>query len=102
MTNNEEIVAIANQLAKKGVKPTVALIKTKLTNSVPLPTIIQVLKTWQFDPDHETKSASKEEMLETKASQDKSVEAQIQDAIAPLMLEIQELKAQIQKLIERS
>lgn len=102
MTNNEEIVAIANQLASKGVKPTVALIKTKLTTPAPLPTIIQVLKSWQYDPDHKASSTSEGQSPEETTQQEKSVEAQIQLAIAPLVQEIQELKAQIQKLIERS
>lgn len=50
MTINDEIVVLANQIANQGKKPTVALIKSKLTNKVPLPTIISTLKTWQHDP----------------------------------------------------
>jgi len=50
MTNTEQIHIIANRLANQGKKPTVALIKAKLTNPVPLPVVISTLKTWQHDP----------------------------------------------------
>jgi len=52
MTINDEIIVLANQIANKGKKPTVALIKAKLAKSVPLPTIISTLKVWQHDPNH--------------------------------------------------
>jgi hypothetical protein len=50
MTIFDEILISANQLANEGTKPTVALIKGKLSQRVPLPTIIQTLKSWQHDP----------------------------------------------------
>ena len=51
MTITDEIIIIANQLANQGKKPTVALIKTKLTKAVPLPTIITTLKGWSHEPE---------------------------------------------------
>jgi hypothetical protein len=51
MTIIDEISICANQLANAGNKPTVALIKAKLTQRVPLVTIISTLKNWQHQPD---------------------------------------------------
>ncbi len=51
MTIIDEISICANQLANAGKKPTVALVKAKLKQAVPLPTLISTLKTWQHEPD---------------------------------------------------
>jgi len=59
MTNVEKIIIIANQLANNGKKPTVALIKSKLTHAIPLPQIIGALKNWQHDPENCTLSEPK-------------------------------------------
>ncbi|MBU2893962.1 hypothetical protein KO495_11605 [Colwellia sp. D2M02] len=50
MTIFDEILMFANQLANDGKKPTVALVKAKLSQPVPLPTLIKTLKSWQHDP----------------------------------------------------
>jgi hypothetical protein len=44
MTIIDEISICANQLANAGKKPTVALVKAKLRQAVPLPTLISTLK----------------------------------------------------------
>jgi hypothetical protein len=49
MTIIDEILIAANKIANEGKKPTVALVKAKLSTPTPLPTIISVLKTWQHD-----------------------------------------------------
>jgi len=51
MTIKDEIITIANQLANQGKKPSVALIKNKLSQSAPLPVIISTLKTWVHNPE---------------------------------------------------
>ncbi len=51
MTITEEISICANQLANEGKKPTVALVKAKLSKRAPLATIITTLKNWQHQPD---------------------------------------------------
>ena len=51
MTVTNEILICANKLANAGIKPTVALIKAKLKQQVPLPTIITTLKAWQHQPE---------------------------------------------------
>ncbi len=51
MTIIDEILISANQLANAGKKPTVALVKAKLSQRVPLATLITTLKNWQHQPD---------------------------------------------------
>jgi len=51
MTIIDEILICANQLANAGKKPTVALVKAKLSQRAPLATIITALKSWQHQPD---------------------------------------------------
>ena len=51
MTIIDEILTCANQLANAGTKPTVALVKAKLTQRAPLATVINTLKNWQHQPD---------------------------------------------------
>jgi hypothetical protein len=51
MTIFDEILITANRLANEGKRPTVALVKAKLTQQVSLPTIIKTLKNWQHDAD---------------------------------------------------
>lgn len=47
----EDVIRIAQQLNKAGQKPTVALVKAKLSPGYPLPKIIAALKNWQSHPD---------------------------------------------------
>ena len=51
MTIIDEILICANQLANAGKKPTVALVKAKLSQPVPLATLITTLKNWQHQPE---------------------------------------------------
>ncbi|MEI6894798.1 MAG: hypothetical protein V5789_09225 [Colwellia sp.] len=51
MTVIDEILICANQLANAGNKPTVALVKAKLSQRAPLATVITTLKSWQHQPD---------------------------------------------------
>ncbi len=51
MTVIDEILICANQLANAGKKPTVALIKAKLTQRAPLAMVITTLKNWQHQPE---------------------------------------------------
>ncbi len=104
MTINDEIFAIANQLANQGSKPSVALIKTKLTERVPLPKIISALKLWQHDPSF-IEVTKKEKKIENKTSEQKvglELSEQIKEAVEPLKQEIKELKVMIQQLIKQS
>ncbi len=109
MTINDEILVIANQLANKGQKPTVALIKTRLSQPVPLPKIISVLKSWQHQPEftqvkkseeHSSPSLKKTEIEITQAIE-QAVNQAVKQAITPLKTEISELKALIRQLIDQ-
>ena len=51
MTITDEILICANQLANAGTKPTVALIKARLSQRPPLATLITTLKNWQHQPE---------------------------------------------------
>ena len=51
MTIIDEILICANQIANAGTKPTVALVKAKLSQRPPLATLITTLKNWQHQPD---------------------------------------------------
>ncbi|PKI16919.1 hypothetical protein [Colwellia sp. 12G3] len=51
MTIIDEILICANQLANAGTKPTVALVKAKLSQRATLAMLITTLKSWQHQPD---------------------------------------------------
>lgn len=102
MTINDEILAIANQLANQGKKPTVALIKTKIAKQVPLPQIISVLKTWQHDPEFIEITSSNELIANKITSRDNEISTLINQEIQPLKDEIQALKLLIKQLIDKN
>lgn len=101
MTINDEILAIANQIANQGRKPTVALVKSKLKQAVPLPTIISVLKTWEHDPNYIPSKLTQAEQRETEETTNPELSIIVENAIAPLRAEIAELKGLIQSLIDK-
>jgi hypothetical protein len=106
MTINDEILILANQIANLGHKPTVALIKTKLTIKAPLPIIISALKSWQHDPTFITLSKVQEsdtKKEENSASLNRSTfENELSNELAAMKKEIAELKGLVKKLISQS
>lgn len=105
MTINDEISIIANQIANKGNKPTVALIKAKLKTRVPLPVIISVLKTWQHEPSFislptEQKSMASNEK-KTSSADLTSLEDLLHHELSDMKEEIRELKALVQGVINQ-
>jgi len=101
MTINDEILAIANQLANQGKKPSVALIKTRLTQQVPLPSIISVLKTWQHDPEFVQVNKQPIANLSAEKENNEELSLLVKQAIEPLKQEIIELKQLIQNLLKK-
>lgn len=100
MTITDEITIIANQLANQGKQPTVALIKTKLTKAVPLPTIITTLKAWTHHPEltilnkSEPNSILPERKTITLDQEvEKAIDLAVERAIQPLKIEIAQLKS---------
>jgi hypothetical protein len=102
MTINDEILAIANQLANQGKKPSVALIKTKVSQPTPLPQIISVLKTWQHDPSFTKVNMSKTIDIPEKNDKRDELTLIIDQAIQPLKDEIKTLKRLVEKLIAKN
>ncbi|HHP5404200.1 TPA: hypothetical protein ACSCX2_000913 [Aeromonas veronii] len=45
-----EIIRIANELAAKGLTPTTAMIKARLTQPVPMAELLKVLSQWKLQP----------------------------------------------------
>lgn len=97
MTIKDEIIAIANQLANQGKKPTVALIKNKLSGPTSLPTVISTLKSWQHEPERtaipqciQAPASSSDDMTLTKS--------QVMELITPMQAEIKQLKALVIQL----
>lgn len=99
MTKNEEILAIANEIANKGNKPSVALIKTKLSSPTPLPMIIATLKTWQHQPEktRDNLESAPKKVAKTVPNKDLEylIDKAITNAIDPLIKEIASLKKEI-------
>jgi K+-transporting ATPase c subunit len=103
MTHSEQISAIANQLANQGKKPTVALVKAKLTSAVPLPAIIASLKSWQHDPDKIALTQIPSDAVTPPVSGlDPATQALISQALtlalAPIHQELADIKKQLKQL----
>jgi hypothetical protein len=101
MTIFDEISIIANQLANKGKRPSVALVKAQLTQPVPLPQIISTLKGWQHDPSFINATHSTQVSESKKASTIKNEEIiqMIAEALQPVQQELAEVKALLAQLI---
>ncbi|WP_448567502.1 hypothetical protein [Thalassotalea ganghwensis] len=95
MTISEEILCIANQLANQGKKPTVALIKPKLSQPVPLPSIVSALKTWTHQPERTAISPLNKLANISASNNNNDMTQDINDAIERAL---QPLKAQITAL----
>ena len=100
MTINDEILALANQIANDGKKPTVALIKAKLTKRVPLPAIISTLRNWQHQPDFITLPKN-DEQVELASNEPTSSVDSLKLELKQLKLEIAELKQVVNKLVKQ-
>jgi hypothetical protein len=104
MTITDEIIAIANALAEQGKKPSVALIKPRLSSPVALPIIINTLKSWQYQPNVNVKHQQPippKGVDEVQAITLAELNQAIARAIMPLTHEIHELKQQIVQLSQQ-
>ena len=100
MTISDEISIIANKLANDGKVPSVALIKSQLNQSAPLPKIIAVLKRWQHDPKFIQHQQVSTKALTITKPNNEEINLLIAKALKPLQQEITELKQQVRKLLE--
>lgn len=105
MTTTDEILILANQLANKGIKPTVAAIKAKLKNSVTLPELISTLKSWQHDPSFvnlpQENQTTNDKPENKKTFKEGSFEHELHNELAIMKSEILELKTLIKELINQ-
>ncbi len=96
----QHIIAAADQLAHEGKKPTVALVKSRLSQPASMRDIIEVLKVWRFNPDAAVaadKVNPSTAQTETK-SQPPSTEQLIAAAVTPLRQEIAALRTELDAL----
>jgi len=108
MTITEEILSIANKLADQGKKPSVALIKTRLSQTVPLPKLISILKSWQHQPNYKPSgnSITAENSQNTKDSDiiqlsKMELNTLIEHALAPIKKELADIKQLVKKSLKQ-
>ncbi|MDP7592650.1 MAG: hypothetical protein QF552_08135 [Litorilituus sp.] len=99
MTIHDEILTIANQIANMGKKPTVALIKTKLTKCVPLPLLISTLKTWQYDPEFTALPEGKTKTSTVLSEENAPIHHELSEELKEMKQEIIELKRLVTELL---
>ncbi len=94
----EEIYRVANALAAEGKTPSVALIKSRLSHKVSMPTLIGVLQRWKQDPT-QTPVASSLPPEPTPLPPEFVARLQpLQEEIMRLRVEVAELRQQLARL----
>lgn len=88
--SNSNIFDICQQLQQEGKEPSVALIKGRLRQRLPLPSIIAGLKQWKSNPEMKQVEAQ-QEVVEEELSLEKRVEI-LESIVAELKAEIATLK----------
>jgi len=91
--NTAEVVAICQQLTQEGKEPSVALVKSRLTQSLPLPLVIAGLKSFKANPKQETKVSEPDEQNQEPQS--------LEQRVKFLENEVQELKTMLQSLTNK-
>ncbi len=97
----QDIFAVARQLTREGKKPTVALVKSRLSKPVPMRELLEALKVWRHSPETivETEDGTNDQQAPQPSSHDTATTEQlIAAAIAPLQDEIMTLRAEINAL----
>lgn len=102
MAIKDEILCIANQLANEGKKPTVALVKPKLSSPTPLPLIISTLKNWQHQPDNVLPPKKITLEQTSTAPESLALEHALEKALAPIKQELKEVKALLATLTKNN
>lgn len=100
----DRIILIAQQIAKEGKTPNTAMIKARLPKNVPLPAIIQGLKMWQDNPNKQIDKPTEPALINNAATEfgslDQLLAAKIEQQLAPLKDQIEQLKAELKTLKE--
>ncbi|SET56882.1 hypothetical protein [Thalassotalea agarivorans] len=100
MTSINDIHQIANKLKNEGKQPTTALVKSRVTGNVPLPTIIQAMKSWQHEPDNIATNApvaEKQTVEEASTGSDSDILSQILNRLTAIEDRISRMEAQLKK-----
>lgn len=84
----EELTQIMNGLHQQGKEPTVALVKARLSNPVPMPALITAIKSWK-----NSQKVPKVEIARQETSE--------QERIHQLEQQVQALAARVQALEEK-
>lgn len=95
----DQIIAVANQLIKKGKKPTVAMVKAKLTQQVALPLLLKTLqKIESMTPEQIAELASEGLPLQSDETTDDNELTTMRQQIIQLNQEVAQLKQQISNI----
>lgn len=85
---SHELQAIFTHLQQQGKEPTVALVKSRLSTSLPIPTIIAAIKSWK-----QTQRAPKVETNKTLPLIDQQRITQLEQQLALLVTKVDQLEA---------
>ncbi|WP_299787597.1 hypothetical protein [uncultured Shewanella sp.] len=96
MSPLEQVLAAAKSISGSGKVPSLALIKAKLGNSVPMPILIQGLQQFKSMPQDLI-----DQLPEISVTQKKAKPKEEQSEIAELKQEIEQLKAAYKEMSER-
>lgn len=88
--SSNEIISVCQQIAQEGKEPSVALIKARLINKQPLPTIVAGLKQWRANPNAIIEQSAKEPVDQDALP--------LEQRVAKLEAEVMELKSMIKQL----
>ena len=101
----QQILAIAKQLKKLGKKPTVALVRGKLSNPVPMPLLLRTLKQFemmtpeQIDALDDGLTANSQQATTTETSQLTELKQQF-DAMSKELAQVKKELSNIKKMFE--
>jgi len=88
----KEILSVAKQLSEQGKKPTVALVKAKLSQRVPMPLLLQTLQRFQ------TLSVDDLNRIEQQPTAERNSPDTLAQQVATLTNELNQVKNQLSEL----
>ena len=95
---HNEIYQIAHQLNAEGKKPSVALIRAKLSKPISLPVIVQALQQWKMSPQLGESSATQSSAAQSSAAQRNEAEVTIEASQQHLQQKVIQLEQRVCQL----